>query len=452
MSAFNTVSAGSLRRRSPPLTCRVPHSAVHLLAIAPLRKIPCALALVAVAALAGAAGAAGRGTADAAPAGSSGAAGPGSAAAPEDASLLTSQGGAHRIEAARLFQSGRMLVLTVRTARPVPLGELWARPNTRRSGARYLCLGLSRPGHRGGRRLCLGGRKPHRRLGAVTVNARGKPVRTGWVRAQVKRPAPRKLVVALAPERARMSPQRYRWRLLQSPGCRSGERCAQAMPARGVRAFRLRPVRAVGCSGGHAGLVTHGSRERPLVALTFDDGPSDYTAGFLEVLREKDVPATFYVVGRQIPGSEETLRRMLAEGHEIGDHTTDHVELPGYSQIAGTRSRIRAATHFEPCTFRPPGGAVSSAVISTAGALGMTTVNWDVDPFDWRNPGSGAVYSRVVEATRSGSIVVMHDGGGPRGGTLAALPRIVDTLRARGYRFATVSELLGHRLLYRPYG
>ena len=91
-------------------------------------------------------------------------------------------------------------------------------------------------------------------------------------------------------------------------------------------------------------------------------------------------------------------------------------------------------------------------MISTAAGLGMQTITWDVDPTDWANPGSAAVYSRVVGAARPGSIILMHDGGGPRGGTLAALPAIIDTLRARGYRFATVSALLGHRLLYRPYG
>ncbi len=91
-------------------------------------------------------------------------------------------------------------------------------------------------------------------------------------------------------------------------------------------------------------------------------------------------------------------------------------------------------------------------MIANAGALGMRTITWDVDPSDWTSPGSGAVYSRVVDATRAGSIILMHDGGGNRSGTLAALPSIIDTLRARGYGFATVSELLGQRLLYRPYG
>jgi peptidoglycan/xylan/chitin deacetylase (PgdA/CDA1 family) len=334
----------------------------------------------------------------------------------------------------------------------VPLARLQARPDARRATARYLCLGLARPGHRGERHLCLGGRRPHRRVGAVLVNAAGKPLRRGSVAATVKRPNPRKLVVSLVPEDAGLSPRRYRWRVLESRGCADRDRCAQSLPGSGARGFRLRPVRAVGCTGGGAALVSHGPRERPVVALTFDDGPSDYTEGFLRVLREKGVPGTFFVIGQEVPGRESILRQMLAEGHEIGDHTMNHVSLPGYSQIAGAAALIRGATHFQPCLFRPPGGAVSSGVIATAGSLGMTTVNWDVDPFDWQTPGSGAVYSRIVGAARAGSIVLMHDGGGPRGGTLAALPSIIDTLRARGYRFATVSELLGHKLTYRPHG
>jgi peptidoglycan/xylan/chitin deacetylase (PgdA/CDA1 family) len=82
----------------------------------------------------------------------------------------------------------------------------------------------------------------------------------------------------------------------------------------------------------------------------------------------------------------------------------------------------------------------------------MRTINWDVDPMDWTAPGSAAVYSRVVGAAQPGSIILMHDGGGDRSGTLAALPSIIDTLRARGYRFATVSQLLGDKLIYKPYG
>lgn len=113
--------------------------------------------------------------------------------------------------------------------------------------------------------------------------------------------------------------------------------------------------------------------------------------------------------------------------------------------------RIEEAAHFKPCLFRPPGGGVDSSVIAAAAVLGMWTVTWDVDPTDWSNPGSGAVCSHIAEATRPGSIVLMHDGGG-RSGALAALPGIIDTPRGRGYRFTTVTELLGGRVFCKPYG
>ena len=81
----------------------------------------------------------------------------------------------------------------------------------------------------------------------------------------------------------------------------------------------------------------------------------------------------------------------------------------------------------------------------------MRTINWDVDPRDWSTPGTGAIYSTIVDTAQSGSIILMHDGGGDRSETLAALPRVIDTLRARGYAFETVSELLGSQLIYKPY-
>jgi peptidoglycan/xylan/chitin deacetylase (PgdA/CDA1 family) len=268
----------------------------------------------------------------------------------------------------------------------------------------------------------------------------------------VKRPTPRKLVLALVPGDAELRPGHYVWHVLASRGCDVRRGCAEALPARGSLAFRLRPVRAIGCTGGGTGLLSNGPRKRKVVALTFDDGPSDYTPAFLDVLEEKGVAGTFFEIGQEMPGREGTMRRILAEGSELADHTMNHVELPDYGQIAGAAARIAEYTHFEPCLFRPPGGALDAAVLASAGGLGMRTITWDVDPADWANPGSGAVYSRIVGATQPGSIVLMHDGGGDRSGTLAALPQIIDTLRARGYRFATVSQLLGQRLLYRPYG
>ena len=343
-------------------------------------------------------------------------------------------------------------MFSVRTSGPVALAGLEARPDTLRAASRYLCLGMGRTGKEGERRLCLGGRKAHKRIGLVVVDGSEKPVATGSVQAKMKRAEPDKLVVSLEPAAAELKPHRYRWRVIQSSGCAPGGGCAQSLPAKGTYAFRLRPVRAVGCTGGSAGLVTNGPRDRKVVALTFDDGPSEYTPEFLRVLREKEVHATFFEIGQEMPGHEDVMRQILAEGDELGDHTMNHVEYPGYEQIAGAAARIEAYTHFKPCLFRPPGGAVNEGVIADAGSLGMRTITWEVDPRDWSLPGTSAIYSNIVSHAQPGSIILMHDGGGPRSETLAALPQVIDTLRSRGYGFATVSELLGYRILYRPYG
>jgi len=361
-------------------------------------------------------------------------------------------GGGRDLLHAGLSQSGRKLVLTVRTATPVALAGLSRLPVRGRPGSRKLCVEMRRSGRRGTRLLCLGGPRAHRRAGLELRNGAGKTVAKRTVAARLKRPRAGELTLAIDPAAAGLAPHRYRWRVLENRrGCDAGG-CEEALPGRGTRAFRLRPVRAVGCTGGSAGEVRNGPRDRDVVALSFDDGPGVYTEAFLDVLRDKHVHATFFEIGQEVAGRAATMRRTLREGHEIGNHTTHHGSYPGYWDLAATNALIRSATHFQPCLFRPPGGAVNSAVVAAAGAAGMRTVLWDVDPSDWANPGAGAVYSRVVGATRAGSIVLMHDGGGNRSGTLAALPRIVDTLRRRGYRFATVSELLGGRMLYRPYG
>jgi peptidoglycan/xylan/chitin deacetylase (PgdA/CDA1 family) len=275
------------------------------------------------------------------------------------------------------------------------------------------------------------------------------------IAARLKRPAPRKLVAALLPAEAGLSPGRYRWRVAESLGaCRAkaSAGCEESLPGQGARVFRLRHVRAVGCTGGSAGLATNGPRERKLVALSFDDGPSEYTPEFLDALRHQGVPGTFFEIGQEMPSRESTMRRIMREGDEIGDHTMHHTELPGYAEIAPTAARIAAIAHFRPCLFRPPGGAVDSSVIAAAAEAGMKTIAWDVDPADWSTPGTDAIYSRIVDTAQPGSIILMHDGGGDRSETLAALPRVIDTLRSRGYGFETVTRLLGDRMIYRPYG
>jgi peptidoglycan-N-acetylglucosamine deacetylase len=355
------------------------------------------------------------------------------------------------LQRASLSQAGQDLILGLRTASPLSLAKLDPLPAAG-GGSSYLCLTLSRAGHAGQRRICLGGTGAHRRAGLELLNGAGAVASKSTIAVRLKRPDPQKLTLALRPEAAGLAPHRYRWQVLENrDGC-AASRCQARLPAQGSRTYRLRPVRPIGCTGGSAREAFNGPRDRPVVALTFDDGPSEFTEGFLDVLRREHVHGTFFEIGQEMVGREATMRRILREGNEIGDHTENHVEYPGYAQIAGAARRIRAYTHFQPCLFRPPGGAVNASVIATAGGLGMETILWDVDPMDWTTPGSAAVYSRVVGAARPGSIILMHDGGGDRSGTLAALPRIIDTLRARGYGFDTVSQLLGHRLIYRPYG
>jgi peptidoglycan/xylan/chitin deacetylase (PgdA/CDA1 family) len=356
---------------------------------------------------------------------------------------------------ATLHQTDRQLIFTVRTAKPVGLARLNPMPDLTSSDG-FLCLLLRRAGHSNEKRLCLGGpSNVHRRTGLLLINAAGQTTSEETVVARLKRPSPTKLALSILPEAAGLSPHRYSWRVLERrPACRptGAAACEEALPASGFFAFRLRPVRAVGCTGGTTGLLYNGPRDRKVVALTFDDGPSEYTEGFLDVLREKHVHGTFFEIGQEAAGREATMRRILREGSEIGNHTTHHSAYPGYEDLATTNGLIRTATHFEPCLFRPPDGAVNAAVVDAAGQAGLKTILWDVDPTDWAMPGSNAVYSRVVDATQPGSIILMHDGGGDRSGTLAALPQIIDTLRGRGYRFATVSELLGDQMTYKPYG
>lgn len=401
--------------------------------IRPIRKTLCITAFAAIL-LGGAAAGAGNAAAGAAP----------------------SAGGAPDLLWADLSQTGRSLVFTVRTATPVPLRRLERLPSPSRAGSLHLCLALRRAGREAERRLCLGGpTDAHRRVGLELLDGAGRVIGRATLAAQVRRPSPTRLTLVLAPGEAGLTPHRYRWRVLEDRGgceAAASEGCEESLPAAGFRAFRLRPVRPVGCTGGTAGLVRNGSRNRKVVALTFDDGPSTYTPGFLSVLRREHVHATFFEIGQEIRGRAGTVRRILREGDEIGNHTMHHGFYPGYADLTATDALIRGVTHFEPCLFRPPGGAVDSSVVAAAGAAGLKTVLWDVDPVDWSTPGAGAIYSRVVGAARPGSIILMHDGGGNRSQTLAALPAIIATLRARGYAFDTVSELLGQRLVYEPYG
>lgn len=184
------------------------------------------------------------------------------------------------------------------------------------------------------------------------------------------------------------------------------------------------------------------------VALTFDDGPGALTGSFLKVLAREDVPATFFVVGRGLAGREATVRRTLAAGHDVGNHSFTHANLKAADdavadELSRTQDAIRGATGYTPCLFRPPFGVSNRALVALAGNQGLTSVLWSVYPQDTRRPAAKTIRRRVLDAVRPGSIVLLHDGGGDRSQTLAALPGIIRSLKSRGYTFVTLTDLLG---------
>lgn len=187
--------------------------------------------------------------------------------------------------------------------------------------------------------------------------------------------------------------------------------------------------------------------DRPYVALTFDDGPHPQnTPRLLDMLRERGVPATFYVVGRSVDTHPEIVRRMVREGHEVANHTWNHSYLTRLgaagvkSQIEQTERAIRAATGVGSTNMRPPYGATNAALNRRMNEeFGMDVVLWSVDPQDWRHRNAGRVASFIIENTKPGDIILAHD---IHVTTVDAMPRVLDALLAKGFRFVTVSELL----------
>ena len=184
------------------------------------------------------------------------------------------------------------------------------------------------------------------------------------------------------------------------------------------------------------------------VALTFDDGPASlYTSQILDILDRYDVPATFFVIGRQAAEEPGLLRRMAEEGHSVQNHTYGHYWLTRYSddtiadQLTRANQVITDATGVAPHCMRPPFGAVNDRVRSVAAGLGLAAIMWDVDPWDWKHPGAGAVTSRVLGATGGGDVVLFHDTAG--GSTIGALPSIIESLRARGLEFVPICSIPG---------
>lgn len=187
----------------------------------------------------------------------------------------------------------------------------------------------------------------------------------------------------------------------------------------------------------------------PVVALTFDDGPwPRQTEAILKVLAERDVPATFFMLGSCVDRRPAVARAVAEAGHVVGNHTYWHIRLDtappeiAEREIRGTNRAIRRATGMQTRWLRAPGGRLEGPASRYIASSGMASALWTIDPGDWRaDITSAELADAVVSAARPGAIVLLHDGGGDRSATIAALPSIIDRLRAAGYEFVTLDEM-----------
>lgn len=184
----------------------------------------------------------------------------------------------------------------------------------------------------------------------------------------------------------------------------------------------------------------------PLVALTFDDGPrTDATARLLDGLALREAPATFFVVGNRIAGNEDLIRRMRDEGHQIGIHTFDHVEVTKLSrpdfdlQVGKTQALLASLTGEGEFWLRPPYGKVDDSVRQWTDS---PLILWSVDPEDWKDHDVNRIVGHILSHVQDGDIILMHD---IFNSSVDAALQAVDALQAQGYCFVTVEQLLEAR-------
>jgi peptidoglycan/xylan/chitin deacetylase (PgdA/CDA1 family) len=209
-----------------------------------------------------------------------------------------------------------------------------------------------------------------------------------------------------------------------------------------IASLGLAPVGSASTSDSTAATAATATTATKYVYLTFDDGPDPrYTAAILDILRAYGARATFFEIGQHVARYPWLTRRAYLRGNSVQNHTWSHPDLRYVSwttfkyQVQTTDRYIRAQTGYTPRCLRPPYGAVNSRVYSRAAALGKKIRLWTVDPRDWSRPGTSVIVNRVLNNVHSGSVILMHDGGGIRSQTVAALPTILRILKARGYVF-----------------
>ena len=194
----------------------------------------------------------------------------------------------------------------------------------------------------------------------------------------------------------------------------------------------------------------YGNTRLPEVALTFDDGPNPYyTPQILAILQHYGVQATFFDVGYLVRDLPNIVRQEYNNGNTVANHSWSHPELTRLtasailSQLTSTSDAIQAAIGVRPTFFRPPYGAFNRAVLEQASHLGVTTVLWNDTAEDWTLPGVSFIVNKILRLAHAGAIILLHDGGGNRAQTVAALPTIIMDLENRGFSLVTLQRLVG---------
>ncbi len=205
-------------------------------------------------------------------------------------------------------------------------------------------------------------------------------------------------------------------------------------------AGRLVPVRRIGDLPG-SGV---GPADK-VAALTFDDGPDpNFTPKVLDVLAQRQVPATFFMIGWEAAASPDLVRRIAAAGDGVGSHTWNHLDLTRLDeagmvvQVDRTEALLSSETGWKVTCIRPPQGHENPGLVRRLSERGLSTVLWSADTRDWTRPGTDTIVRRALANLSPGAIILLHDGGGDRGETLAALPRIIETVQSQGYRLVPI--------------
>jgi peptidoglycan/xylan/chitin deacetylase (PgdA/CDA1 family) len=375
---------------------------------------------------------------------------------------VAATGGLAGVHSSRLVQDGRQLRWTVTFVHGFSRRGIASR-------ARQACLLLE---HRGSRAVvqsvCL---SIDARRGLSLVRAPWRDGAAGTAQplaGRVTRSGADAVTASFTPAALGLAYRSLRWQVLSTA---TGHGCAATPGARHFACTDLypkgrHPLAALhtpvlaGCVPAGPSIIYGGSPNVHDVALTFDDGPwwQPPTMDFVDELKRLDAVGTFFEIGDQISTYDPTgaaERAMLADGDMIGDHTWTHPNMEALpperqtSELQLTADAIRHATGFTPCLWRPPYGTVDGQLESLARNLGFLTIYWNDDPRDWALPGTSAIVDTALREASNGGIIEMHFGGGPRTETLDALPEIVSALRARGYRFVNLAQMLGLRDIWR---